>query len=145
PEATLPPPAQHEARDVSVSRLAVSIVIFVCVLALAIGVLWFVFGTPAGKFNAAQPGYPYPQPEPHELAQRSQLQSYLADQQAELAALRWVDAAHTKAKVPIEDAMALLAAKGLRLGDNPAEAHDCPPVSTASPRTAAATNCGGGQ
>jgi len=48
----------------------------------------------------------------NELQQRDQLARYMASQTTELQRLGWTDAAHQAAKVPIEDAMAIVAAKG---------------------------------
>ena len=61
-------------------------------------------------FSAAHPLGPVPADS--ELQQRDQLRSYEAREAAELNRLAWTDGTKTLAKVPIDDALRLLAAKG---------------------------------
>ena len=85
----------HEQRDVSRRGLLVFAVLF---------------GMRVGNFAAAQTLGQVPND--IELEQRDQLARYNAAQTAELERLGWTDASKQFAKVPIEDAMRLLAAKG---------------------------------
>ena len=100
----------HEPRDVSRRGLLLFAIGFVVSIAIAMGVLWLVFGTREGGFTAAE--HLGKVSDNNELQQRDQLARYMASQTTELQRLGWTDAAHQAAKVPIEDAMAIVAAKG---------------------------------
>ena len=100
----------HEQRDVSRRGLLVFAVLFGAFVVVAILVLWLLFGMRVGNFAAAQTLGQVPND--IELEQRDQLARYNAAQTAELERLGWTDASKQFAKVPIEDAMRLLAAKG---------------------------------
>ena len=102
----------HETRDVSRRSLLLFGIAFGAVIAISMVVLWFVFGTHEGGFAAAQ--HLGQVSDNNELQQRDQLARYLAAQTSELQRLAWTDATHQTAKVPIDDAMTLLAAKGAR-------------------------------
>ena len=100
----------HERRDVSIRGLLLFAAVLAAFLLLSAAVLWFIFGTRQGGFAGAQTlGQSLPG---DELEQRDQLASYMQAQNAELNRLAWTDATHQTAKVPIDDAMKLLAAKG---------------------------------
>jgi hypothetical protein len=139
-DATHPADERHEACDVDRRRLLLFGAAFLGFLALSLGLLWLVFvaGAGAGGFAAARPGGPDPQ---GLLGQRQALLRYEADQRAALNAAGWLDDAHEHARLPIWDAMALLARRGLTLSAAP-DGGDCPTVSEASPRAAAVTGCG---
>lgn len=100
----------HETRDVSRRGLMIFAAWFVALLVLASLVLWFTFGVREGGFAAAR--HVGAAPADSELQQRDQLARYRAAQTAELERLAWTDGTKQFAKVPIEDAMQLLAAKG---------------------------------
>ena len=100
----------HEARDVSVRHLLLFALIFAAVIAVSTLALWFVFGTREGGFAAAEQLGKVS--DDNELQQRDQLARYMTAQTAELQRLAWTDAGHQTAKLPIDDAMVLLAAKG---------------------------------
>lgn len=106
---THPADERHETRDVDRPLLVWFALGFAAFVLVTVGVLWLVFGK-ADDFAAAQP-ITSP-PANGELAQRRQLLAYLDSQQAELDRLGWTDDTHRFAKVPIADAMALLASKG---------------------------------
>lgn len=110
PEATHPADEPHESRDVHRRGLMIFAFAFVGIIAACVGVLWLLFG--AGRDDIAAAMRIDTPPAAGELAQREQLAHYLAAQRAELERLGWSDAAHTRAKIPIEDAMAILAARG---------------------------------
>jgi hypothetical protein len=99
----------HEQRDVSRRGLLIFASGFIGLVAVSIAVLWFAFGVREGGFSAAQPLGNVA--DDSELQQREQLSRYLAAQHAELERIGWNDGARTAAKLPIEDAMALLAHK----------------------------------
>lgn len=111
-EATHPADEPHESRDVHRRGLVIFAVAFSATIAVSVGILWLLFG--AGRENVAAARRIEIVPEAGELAQREQLAAYLQSQRAELERLGWVDAGHQRAKIPIEDAMAILAAKGPR-------------------------------
>lgn len=101
---------QHERRDVSARGLVIFGALLAVFLLVASGVLFLLFGMHQGQFSAAQTlGQELPG---DELEQRDQLASYLQAQTGELERLAWTDSTHQSAKVPIDDAMKLLAAKG---------------------------------
>jgi hypothetical protein len=100
----------HEARDVHRRGMLIFAVVFAGTIAVSVAILWLLFG--AGREDIAAARRIEAVPEAGELAQREQLSAYLRAQQAELARLGWIDEAHTHAKIPIEDAMAILAARG---------------------------------
>lgn len=100
----------HERRDASIRGLLIFAALLAAFLLLSAAVLWFIFGTREGGFAGAQHlGQALPG---DELEQRDALASYMKAQNAELDRLAWTDATHRTAKVPIDDAMKLLAAKG---------------------------------
>jgi hypothetical protein len=109
-EATHPADEPHETRDVHRRGLIIFAVAFAAVIAVSVAILWLLFG--AGREDFAAARRIERAPETGELAQREQLASYLAAQQAELQRFGWIDQAHSRAKIPIEDAMAILAEKG---------------------------------
>ena len=109
-EATHPADEPHEARDVHRRGMVIFAAVFAGTIALSVAILWLLFG--AGRVDIAAAKRIEAVPASGELAQRGQLAAYLAAQQAELERLGWIDDAHTRAKIPIEDAMALLAARG---------------------------------
>lgn len=109
-DTTHPADAPHEARDVHRRGLVLFAFAFAGIIAVCVGILWLLFG--AGREDIAAAKRIEAVPEAGELAQREQLASYLKAQQAELERGQWLDAAHTHAKIPIEDAMAILAARG---------------------------------
>jgi len=109
-EATHPADEPHETRDVHRRGLVIFAVAFAGTIAVSVAVLWLLFG--AGREDSAAAKRIEGTPAAGELAQREQLASYLRAQQAELERLGWIDDAHTHAKISIEDAMAILAAKG---------------------------------
>ena len=100
----------HEQRDVSRRGLLVFAVLFGAFVAVSVLVLWVLFGTHEGNFAAAQTLGQVPND--IELEQRDQLARYQAAQTAELERLGWTDDSKQCAKVPIEAAMQMLAAKG---------------------------------
>lgn len=101
---------RHERRDVSAKGLVIFGGLFAAFLLVVSGLLFVLFGTHRGQFSAAQTlGQELPG---DELEQRDQLASYMQGQTGELDRLAWTDATHQFAKVPIDDAMKLLAAKG---------------------------------
>lgn len=109
-ETTVQHEAPHEHRDVRPRNLLIFAALVAGFLLLASGALWLVFGSRQGGFAAAQHlGQALPG---DELEQRDQLASYMQAQSAELQRLGWTDATHQFAKLPIDDAMQLLAAKG---------------------------------
>jgi hypothetical protein len=85
-------------------------VVFAGTIATSVLILWLLFG--AGRDDIAAAKRVETGPEAGELAQREQLARDLEAQRAELERLGWIDEAHTRAKIPIEDAMAILAARG---------------------------------
>ena len=100
----------HERRDVNLRSLLIFAACLAAFLLLSAAVLWFIFGSREGGFAGAEHlGQSLPG---DELEQRDQLASYMSAQDAELHRLAWTDATHQYAKVPIDDAMQLLAAKG---------------------------------
>jgi hypothetical protein len=100
----------HETRDVSRRGLMIFAGLFALFLIVASIVLWAAYGIHSGGFAAAQVLGEAP---PHsELQQRDRLARYRAAQTAELERLQWTDDSRQFAKVPIEDAMRLLASKG---------------------------------
>jgi len=101
---------QHEERDVSRRGLVIFAAIFVVLVLVSIAALWLIFGPREGNFAAAQ--HLDEVPNDIELGQRQQLADYMAKQNAELTRLAWTDGSRQYAKVPIEDAMRLLAARG---------------------------------
>ncbi len=105
-----PTAGPHEMSDVHSGRLWLFVVAFLGTLVLMVAVLWLMFGVREGGFSAEQPIATIAAD--GELGQREQLRRYRADQQAELERLAWTDDTRQFAKVPIEDAMGLLAAKG---------------------------------
>jgi hypothetical protein len=109
-EGLHPADERHEQRDVHRRALAIFAICFIAFLVLSVAVLWLTFGQREGGFAAAQPRTQLPAN--GELGQRQQLARYLAAQQAFLGKLAWTDASHQVAKLPIDDAMRLLAAKG---------------------------------
>ena len=100
----------HEVRDVSRRGLLLFTLVFATSIIVAIAILWLVFGTRQGGFAAAE--HLGKVSESNELQQRDQLARYLAAQSTELQRLAWTDASRQAAKVPIDDAMRILAAKG---------------------------------
>jgi hypothetical protein len=100
----------HERRDVHTKGLLIFGAATAAALLIISALLWLAFGPHAGGFAAAQnlgkalPG--------DELEQREQFASYMQAQNSELQRLGWTDATHEYAKVPIDDAMKLLTAKG---------------------------------
>jgi hypothetical protein len=109
-ESLHPADERHEQRDVHRPMLVVFAICFAGFIALSVTVLWFTYGQREGGFAAARPRTQLPAD--GELGQRTQLADYLQAQQATLDRLAWTDASHQFAKLPIEDAMRLLAAKG---------------------------------
>lgn len=110
-ETTLHPADEaHESRDVHRRGLVLFALAFGAFLVVSIGVLWLLFGVREGGFSAAQ--WLGRAPDNGELQQREQLARYLGAQNAELERLAWTDGSKQFAKLPIEDAMKLLAAKG---------------------------------
>jgi hypothetical protein len=103
---------EHESRDVSRRGLVIFGALFALFLIVAAGVLWAAYGMRSGGFAAARLLEEAPQG--GELQQRDQLARYRAAQTAELERLAWTDDTRQFAKVPIEDAMQLLAGKGDR-------------------------------
>ncbi|HVY43885.1 MAG TPA: hypothetical protein VG966_12695 [Hyphomicrobiaceae bacterium] len=99
----------HEQRDVSHRGLLILGAAFALFVLVALGGPWVLFGTHEGNFAAAQ--HLGQLPNDTELEQRDQLARYMAAQTAELERLGWTDATKQFAKVSIEDAMQLLAAK----------------------------------
>jgi hypothetical protein len=100
----------HEPRDVSRRGLLIFAVLFALFLVVASVVLWLTFGVREGGFAAAR--VLAAAPADSELQQREQLARYRAAQMAELERLGWTDPSKQFAKVPIEDAIGLLARKG---------------------------------
>jgi hypothetical protein len=100
----------HEQRDVSRRGLLLFGLAFAALIAISVIVLWLIFGRHEGGFSAEQRLGELPNDS--ELGQRQQLSQYLDRQNAELDRLTWTDDSKQFAKVPIEDAMRLLAAKG---------------------------------
>lgn len=109
-ETTLQHEDPHENGDVRPKALLIFAAIMAAFLLVSAAILWLVFGLHAGGFAAAQPLGPNLPGD--ELEQRDQLASYMAAQTTELQRLGWTDATHQYAKVPIDTAMQLLAAKG---------------------------------
>jgi hypothetical protein len=109
-ESLHPADEKHEQRDVHRPMLVISALCFAGFIALSVTVLWFAYGEREGGFAAAQPRESVLAN--GELGQRTQLANYLKAQQDFLDKLAWTDASQQFAKVPIEDAMRLLAAKG---------------------------------
>lgn len=109
-ENTHPADDKHEQRDINRPMLVISALSFAALIALSVIVLWFVYGEREGGFAAAQPRESVPAN--GELGQRAQLANYLEAQRDFLERLAWTDTSRQFAKVPIEDAMRLLAAKG---------------------------------
>jgi hypothetical protein len=100
----------HEQRDVSRRGFLIFAAAFGALVVLSVAVLWILFGVHQGGFSAAQ--HLGQVPADSELGQRQQLATYMAAQKAELDRLGWTDGSRQYAKVPIDDAMRLLAAKG---------------------------------
>lgn len=109
-EAVHPADERHEQRDVHRRTLAIFAVCFAGFIVISVIVLWLTFGRYGGGFAAAQPRAQLPVN--GELGQRRQLASYLDAQRQYLGKFGWADASHDHAKIPITDAMRLLAAKG---------------------------------
>jgi hypothetical protein len=105
---------KRERRDIGPRGLILFGIVFILFISVSVTALWFVFGVRQGGFAAAVRLEQRPEPNDTELDQRDQLSSYMAAQGAELGRLAWTDAAKQAAKVPIADAMALMAAKGDR-------------------------------
>jgi hypothetical protein len=103
---------EHETRDVNRRGLLLFGGLFALFLIGASVVLWLTFGDREGGFAAAR--VLGAAPPDGELQQRDQLARYRAAQTAELERLQWTDATRQFAKVPIEEAMQLLAGKGDR-------------------------------
>jgi hypothetical protein len=100
----------RETRDVPRRGMLLFAGGFVLFLLLASAGLWLIYGRHVGGFAAAQ--HLGQVPNDAELNQRDQLAAYQAAQQAELSRLAWTDDSKQFAKIPIDDAMRLLAARG---------------------------------
>jgi hypothetical protein len=100
----------HEQRDISRWRLLLFLALFAALLIIVSAVLWLFYGLHDTEFSAANRADRLP--DDLELEQRDQLAQYMASQKAELERLAWTDNSKQFAKVPIEDAMRLLATKG---------------------------------
>jgi hypothetical protein len=109
-EGLHPADEKHEQRDVHRATLAIFAICFAGFVTLAVLTLWITYGAGGGGFAAAQPRQSLPAD--GELGQGAQLANYLEAQQAYLDKLGWTDDSHSHAKLPIADAMRLLAAKG---------------------------------
>lgn len=105
-----PADERHEQRDVHRRTLLIFALCFAAFIVVAVSLLWLTFGRNAGGFAAAEPRTDLPAN--GEIGQRRQLANYLGAQRRYLDTLEWTDASHSHAKVPIDDAMRLLAAKG---------------------------------
>lgn len=127
-----PANAAHEQRDVDRRGLFIFAALFALGLILALGVLFLVFGPRSGGFAAAQPDLSGP-------SERDQLVAYQHQQEQVLASAGWTDSSHDFAKLPIGDAMRLLANHGRPL-DAPIIS-DCPDLAAASPRAEAQLDC----
>ncbi len=102
-----PADERHEQRDVSQRGLLVFAVSFGVFLAVSIFVLSLLYGSRGEPFAPARviEGLP----EQGELAQRRQLSLYLSRESAELDRLEWTDETRRFAKIPIDDAMEIIA------------------------------------
>ena len=100
----------HEQHDVSRRGLLIFAGAVGLFVVASITSLWLMFCSHQGNFSAAQ--YLGQVPNDTELEQRDQLARYMTAQNAELNRLAWTDDSKQFAKIPIADAMQLLAAKG---------------------------------
>jgi len=100
----------HEQHDVSRRGLLIFAGAFGLFVVASITTLWLLFGSHEGNFSAAQNLGQVPNDT--ELEQRGQLARYMTAQTTELNRLAWTDDSRQYAKIPIADAMQLLAAKG---------------------------------
>ncbi|HTN62253.1 MAG TPA: hypothetical protein VL147_11985 [Devosia sp.] len=132
PDVTHPANAAHEQRDVDRRGLFILSVLFAAGLVLALGGLFLIFGPRSGGFAAAQTDL-------SAVSERDQLITYRHRQEQALNAAGWTDSAHRYAKLPIGDAMRLLASQQRPL--DAAAQSDCPVVARASPRAAAHLDC----
>lgn len=132
-----PADERHETRDVDRRRLMWLALGFVAFVTLALFTLGLIFGV--GPSGLRGPGVAtVPDGDLHE---RAALLDYQQDQRAFLAAAHWTDDTRQFAKLPIEDAMILMAASPRQLDADTAESN-CPALTLASPRAAATTGCG---
>jgi hypothetical protein len=105
-------PDAHESYAVAAGRLHWVAAILVLSL-LAIVLLVYAWARPALTAGAA-PVRPLP-PQPRlQAAPAADLAAVRTLQQSQLEGYRWVDEAHTVARIPVERAMALLAAAGTK-------------------------------
>jgi hypothetical protein len=106
-------PDAHESYAVAAGRLHWVAAILVLSL-LAIVLLVYAWARPALTAGAA-PVRPLP-PQPRlQAAPAADLAAVRTLQQSQLEGYRWMDEAHTVARIPVERAMALLVSKGLPL------------------------------
>jgi hypothetical protein len=132
-----PADERHEIRDVDRRRLFWFALGFATFIVAALGLLGLIFGFgPSGLRGPGVAGVP-----DSEVHERAALLEYQQAQRAALADLHWTDASRQFAKLPIEDAMALMAAHPRQL-DADANRLNCASLATVAPRAAAATQCG---
>jgi hypothetical protein len=100
----------HEGRDVHRGRAVGVMAAFFALAIVSVVALWLVFGVRDTGFAAARSQVPFAAE--GELGQREQLAAYRKAQTNELERLAWTDGSRQYAKIPIEDAIALLADGG---------------------------------
>lgn len=115
------PGSGHETTDISLRPLALFLAGLVTLLAVVLGLLWGQFSI----FSAVQsPGQVTPGPLPPlrdaptsepklQEAPKTEMDDLRAEELAELTSAGWIDRPKGVAKIPIDDAMKILARKGL--------------------------------
>lgn len=106
------PPAQHEEADVTPRQLLMLLAAFAAMLVLATGLVWWIYPSSlddtAGRVSA--PDFPLPrlQPDP-----RNDMSAFYEAEMRVLHGTGWVDRARGIVHVPIEQAMATVARRGI--------------------------------
>jgi hypothetical protein len=130
-EAMLP-----ERRDVSPGWITALAGALVLLLAVSLGALWLLYGRVS---TGPTIGYQRPDPE-------ARLAAFEAQQQKSVSSLGWIDRQAGIARIPVADAMAIIARRG-KLPDWTAPAPkdaECAVLESQVPRNPAAANCRSG-
>ncbi len=130
-----------ETRDVwprALLLFAAGLLAFIMLAALALKLIFGPVPYPelpgaADTGNAASPAL--------QRFPEADLAAFRRKEDEELTTLGWVDRAKDIARIPIEDAMRILAARGLPDWTGNAQQGDCGPVAQAAPRAPQSRNC----
>jgi len=131
PRHTETGPALPEASDLSIRGVSFAGLGLLVLLVLILGGQWLFF-----SWQSSGPTIGFARPDP-----AADLARFEAGEQKKLTALGWIDQQRGIARIPVSDAMTIIAQRGKLPSWPAASSRDCAYLEGAVPRSPAAINC----